>query len=33
MNIRVGSWNVRKAGLLRAVGEELSKYKLDLVEV
>jgi hypothetical protein len=34
--MRFGTWNVRgmyKAGLLRAVAEEISKYKLDLVGV
>jgi exonuclease III len=34
--MRFGTWNVRsmyRAGLLRAVGEEISKYKLDLVGV
>jgi hypothetical protein len=36
MDIRFGTWNVRsicRAGSLRAVGEEISKYKLDLVGV
>jgi exonuclease III len=36
MDMRFGTWNVRsmyRAGLLRAVGEEISKYKLDLVGV
>jgi hypothetical protein len=36
MDIRFGTWNVRSmyvAGSLRVVGEELSKYKLDLVGV
>jgi hypothetical protein len=31
-----GTWNIRsmyRAGSLRAVGEEISKYKLDLVGV
>jgi hypothetical protein len=35
MNIRFGTWNVRsmyRAGSLRAVGEDISKYKLDLLE-
>jgi hypothetical protein len=35
MDMRFGTWNVRsmsRAGLLRAVVEEISKYKLDLVE-
>jgi hypothetical protein len=34
--MRFGTWNVRSmygAGLLRAVVEEISKYKLDLVGV
>jgi exonuclease III len=34
--MKFGTWNVRsmyKAGSLRAVGEEISKYKLDLVGV
>jgi exonuclease III len=34
MIMRVGTWNVRsmyRAGSLRAVVEEISKYKLDLV--
>jgi hypothetical protein len=34
MDMRFGMWNVRsmyRAGLLRVVGEEISKYKLDLV--
>jgi hypothetical protein len=33
MDMRFGTWNVRsmnRAGLLRVVGEEISKYKLDL---
>jgi exonuclease III len=32
--MRFGTWNVRnmhRAGSLRAVAEEISKYKLDLV--
>jgi exonuclease III len=36
MDIRFGTWNVRsmnRAGSLRVVGEEISKYKLDLVGV
>jgi ACT domain-containing protein len=36
MDMRFGTWNVRstyRAGSLSAVGEEISKYKLDLVEV
>jgi hypothetical protein len=36
MYMRFGTWNVRsmyKAGPLRAVAEEISKYKLDLVGV
>jgi exonuclease III len=36
MDVRFGTWNVRsmyRAGSLRAVGEEISKYKLDLVGV
>jgi exonuclease III len=36
MDMRFGSWNVRsfyKAGSLRTVVEEISKYELDLVEV
>jgi exonuclease III len=36
MNMRFGTWNVRNmyiAGWLRAVAEEISKYKLDLVGV
>jgi hypothetical protein len=32
MDMRFGTWNVR-AGSLRAVAEEISKYKLDLVGV
>jgi exonuclease III len=34
--MRFGTWNVRslnRAGSLRAVAEEISKYKLDLVGV
>jgi hypothetical protein len=34
MNMRFGTWNIRsmyRAGSLRAVAEEISKYKLDLV--
>jgi exonuclease III len=36
MDMRLGTWNVRsmyRAGLLEAVAEEISKYKLDLVGV
>jgi hypothetical protein len=36
MDMRFGTWNVRSmywAGSLRAVAEEISKYKLDLVGV
>jgi hypothetical protein len=36
MDMRVGTGNVRsmyRAGSLRVVGEEISKYKLDLVGV
>jgi hypothetical protein len=36
MDMRFGTWNVRSmytAGLLGAVAEEISKYKLDLVGV
>jgi hypothetical protein len=36
MDMRFGTWNVRsmyRAGALRVVGEEISKYKLDLVGV
>jgi hypothetical protein len=36
MDMRFGTWNVRsmyRVGSLRAVGEEISKYKLDLVGV
>jgi hypothetical protein len=35
-DVRFGTWNVRsiyRADSLRAVGEEISKYKLDLVGV
>jgi hypothetical protein len=34
MDMRFGTWNVRsmyRAGSLRVVGDEISKYKLDLV--
>jgi hypothetical protein len=34
MDLRFGTWNVRsmyRAGSLRTVPEEVSKYKLDLV--
>jgi exonuclease III len=34
MDMRFGTWNVRsmyRAGSLRVVAEEISKYKLDLV--
>jgi hypothetical protein len=34
MDMRVDTWNVRsryRAGSLRVVGEEISKYKLDFV--
>jgi hypothetical protein len=34
MDMRFGTWNVRsmyRAGSLRAAGEEISEYKLDLV--
>jgi exonuclease III len=34
--MRFGAWNVRsmyRAGSLRAVGEDISKHKLDLVGV
>jgi hypothetical protein len=34
MHKRIGTWNVRRmhrAGSLRVVGEEITKYKLDLV--
>jgi hypothetical protein len=34
MDMRFGTWNVRslyRAGSLRTVAEEISKYKLDLV--
>jgi hypothetical protein len=36
MDMRFGTWNVRRmyrAGSLRAMVEEISKYKLDLVGV
>jgi exonuclease III len=36
MDMRFGTWNVRsmyRAGSLRAIAEEISKYKLDLVRV
>jgi hypothetical protein len=36
MDMRFGTWNTRsmyRAGSLRVVGEEISKYKLDLVGV
>jgi hypothetical protein len=36
MDMRFGTWNVRsmyRAGALRVVGKEISKYKLDLVGV
>jgi exonuclease III len=36
MDMRFGTWNVRsmyRAGSLRAVAEEISKYNLDLVGV
>jgi exonuclease III len=36
MYMRFGTWNVRslyRAGSLMAVAREISKYKLDLVEV
>jgi hypothetical protein len=36
MDMRFGTWNVRsmyRAGSLRAVAEEISKCKLDLVRV
>jgi hypothetical protein len=36
MDMRFGTWNVRsmyRAGSLRTVGEEISKYNLDLVGV
>jgi hypothetical protein len=36
MDMRFGTWNFRnmyRAGSLRAVGEDISKYKLDLVGV
>jgi exonuclease III len=36
MDMRFGTWNVRsmyRASSFRAVGEEISKYKLDLLGV
>jgi hypothetical protein len=36
MDMRFGTWNIRsmyRAGSLRAVVEEISKYKLDLVGI
>jgi exonuclease III len=36
MDLRFGTWNVRsmyRAGSLRTVAEQVSKYKLDLVGV
>jgi hypothetical protein len=36
MDMRFGTWNVRsmyRAGSLRAVGEEITKHKLDFVGV
>jgi exonuclease III len=36
MDMRICTWNVRsmyRAGSLRAVVEDISKYRLDLVEV
>jgi hypothetical protein len=36
MDVRFGTWNVKslyRAGSLRTVAEEISKYKLDLVGV
>jgi exonuclease III len=36
LDTRFGTWNIRslyRAGLLRVVGEDISKYKLDLVGV
>jgi exonuclease III len=36
MDMRFGTWNVRsmyRTGSLRVVGEEISKYRLDLVGV
>jgi hypothetical protein len=33
MDMRFGTWNVRRAGSLRAGEEEISKYKLDLAGV
>jgi hypothetical protein len=35
MDMRFGNWNVRnmyRAGSFRTLGEEISKYKLDLME-
>jgi hypothetical protein len=35
MDMRFGTWNVRnmyRAGLLRIMAEEISKYQLDLME-
>jgi hypothetical protein len=36
MDMRLGTWNIRnihRAGSLRAVAEEISKYKLDLMGI
>jgi hypothetical protein len=36
MDMRFGTWNIRsmyRAGLLRAMVQEISKYRLDLVGV
>jgi hypothetical protein len=36
MDMRFGTWNVRsmyRAGSLRVVGDEISKYKLDILGV
>jgi exonuclease III len=36
MDMKFGTWNVRsmyRAGSLRVVGEQISKYKLDLLGV
>jgi exonuclease III len=36
MDVRFATWNVRsiyRAGSLRAIAEDISKYKLDLVGV
>jgi hypothetical protein len=36
MDMRFGTWNIRslyRAGSLMTVSKEISKYKLDLVEV